>query len=237
MNHSIEFIHEIDSTNSYLSKVVRERGQIAPHCVVTGSQTKGRGQRHRVWQSEPFKNILCSFLVQNVGPLEHLVKLNNAASLAVVQTLNEFEISGVSVKWPNDIFISDKKVSGILIENVIERQEVKYAIVGIGLNVNQSVFTGITATSMRLEKGVEIDYTAVLHSLYEAFYYFVSQSDESLLQSVNEILYKKGESVTFQGEERFLNYTIKRLLANGNLQVEDENGVVEIEHHRTKWLK
>ena len=90
---------------------------VSPFAVFAGKQTAGRGQRENTWESEPFANMLCSFLVKNVGTVSDLSKLNNAAVLAVVQALQGVGLTQVQVKWPNDVYVKDQKIAGILIEN------------------------------------------------------------------------------------------------------------------------
>jgi BirA family transcriptional regulator, biotin operon repressor / biotin---[acetyl-CoA-carboxylase] ligase len=235
--YNISFLREVDSTNNYLKEILRTQNILAPFAVYAGKQTAGRGQRTKIWESEPFANMLCSFLVSNVGNLSDLAKLNNAAALAVVQALQGLGIKQVHIKWPNDVYAHNHKIAGILIENTFANGLVKNAVVGVGLNVNQLNFDGIEATSVRLLLGKTTEVVEVLHSVYDAFYYFMKQPSSTLLLGINEVLYKKNERVTFATGDRMANYTVQAILANGNLSVSDHGNLKEIEHHITKWIK
>lgn len=104
----------------------------------TDFQTAGRGQTGNGWESEEGKNLLCSILLP---PRQNLFELNVVTSVAVHRMINgQLSIlnSQLTIKWPNDIYWRDKKVAGILIENAIIGNEVKYSIAGIGLNINQT---------------------------------------------------------------------------------------------------
>ncbi len=96
--YNIHFVHEVDSTNSYLKELLRTQNLVSPFAVFAGKQTAGRGQRENTWQSEPFANMLSSFLVKNVGTVSDLSKLNNAAVLAVVQALQGIGLTHIQVK-------------------------------------------------------------------------------------------------------------------------------------------
>lgn len=209
----------------------------AKYAVSASIQTKGKGQRGNMWESLPFENITASFVVKNPGALQELSWLNSAAALAVVQVITTYGVAKATVKWPNDVYVGDRKIGGILTENILVNSQVTSAIVGVGLNVNQLKFANSAATSIAAITGVANDTTAVLHDLYDCFYANIQKSKEQLLCAVNHILYKKEKRVTFEQEGRTTCYTVKEILQNGNLAVSNETHWLEIEHHKTKWVK
>ncbi len=234
--YTIEFLNEVESTNTYLKEKVRKQGLVSPYCVSAAVQMHGKGQREKVWESKPYDNILASFLVNKPGSFNDLSKLNYVAALAVVDCLQNAGITNVAIKWPNDVYVADKKIAGILIENSLTASEVKNAIVGIGLNVNQAEFDNLNATSMALETAITWDVTEVLHHLYDTVYYYLKQDLSKLLLSVNDLLFKKNELVTFEQDGRTVKYKIKAVLANGNLAVLQHENQIELEHHKVKWI-
>lgn len=236
-NYNIEFVNEVDSTNSYLKNCVQKRGVTSPYCVYAGSQTAGRGQRSRVWDSQPFDNILTSFLVDDFGQLSNLPQLNNAAALAIVDTLKEFKVDDIRVKWPNDVYVSSKKIAGILIENIVSQQEVKTAVVGIGVNVNQKHFNKFEATSVVNELGFKVSVIEFLQVLYNHFYSQIKKEGLLLNKSINEYLYKKGDMVTFDEGGKKQSYIVNQICLNGNLQVSALGELIELEYHKVKWVK
>ncbi len=141
MTPTIITIDSIASTNSYLSSIATQstHGTV----VITHNQTAGRGQRGNIWEAEPGKNITLSILLK---PTEIEARcqfvISEIISVAVVNTLRKYikEPNSVSVKWPNDIYVDNKKICGILIENSIAGNHINHSIVGIGLNINQTKF-------------------------------------------------------------------------------------------------
>ena len=126
--------------------------------VIADQQTAGRGRLGRKWLSHPDNSILVSVIVY--PELEHLYQLNMAAALAVAQSIERFTGLKPVIKWPNDILIEGKKVSGVLIESDIQGEHVKSAIIGIGINVNLDTSTipdiSGTATSLKETVGREV---------------------------------------------------------------------------------
>lgn len=118
----------------------------APHglTVAAHTQTRGRGQRGNTWEAQPGMNLTFSMLAlpQGVAPREQFL-VSMAVSRALVQILRPM-LPGqcVSIKWPNDIYVADGKLAGILIENTLQGMALTRCIIGVGLNVNQRVFTG-----------------------------------------------------------------------------------------------
>ena len=235
--YNIEFLAEVDSTNAYLRKKATEQLLPAAYAVSASMQSQGRGQRGKVWESEPYVNVTASFIVKNPGAANELSWLNNAAALAIVKSLIAYGLTNALVKWPNDVYVGDRKIGGILTENIIVNGKVTTAIVGMGVNINQLKFGDFAATSLAAVTGVENSTTAFLHTLYDQFYLKIESNREELLREVNRRLYKKEKSVTFEHLGRTIPYKVKCILKNGNLAVSNEEEWLEIEHHKTKWLK
>lgn len=133
-------LDSIGSTNSYIAG----RAIDLPHATVvsTYKQTAGRGQRGNSWESQPNKNLSFSILLrpQNIIARQQFY-ISEAVSLAIVNTLRQYIITDkVAIKWPNDIYVNDFKICGILIENTLSGYNITQSIIGIGLNVNQHKF-------------------------------------------------------------------------------------------------
>ena len=128
----------VGSTSSYLASL----GAEAAHgtVVMAREQTAGRGQRGNSWEAEPGMNITLSLMLHPKGlPPARQFVISRAVSLAIVGMLDKY-VDDVTIKWPNDIYIGDRKICGILIENTITGSTINRCIVGIGLNVNQTEF-------------------------------------------------------------------------------------------------
>lgn len=174
-------VHDTASTNSYLARIA----SLLPSGTViyTPCQSAGRGQRGNSWESEPGKNITFSLLIKNIPiPPASQFYISEAVSIAIVEVLSSYS-PGFSVKWPNDIYFHDKKVCGILIEHSLVGSAIAHSIIGVGININQTVFTSDAPnpTSLKLITGVSDDYTLddILHRVCDAIYRLASLPDTS----------------------------------------------------------
>ena len=156
---AIEQLAETDSTNDYLAKLCNQGNIEEFYTERTEYQTSGKGQRGNSWESEPGKNLLFSFVFYPTA-LEAKSQFNLSMLVAtgLVDALSGYT-DGFSIKWPNDIYWKDQKIAGILIENMLEGKYISQCIVGIGLNVNQTVFHSSAPNPISLAQiiGKEID--------------------------------------------------------------------------------
>ena len=147
-----EHLAETDSTNTYLQQLDADRHLPEGYIVYTDAQRAGRGQRGNSWESQPGKNLTFSLLLRPEHiPANQQFLLSQAVSLAVTDVLNRYA-SGFSIKWPNDIYWEDKKIAGILIENVLSGSTFARSIVGIGLNITRSVSSAMPPTPCRCSR-------------------------------------------------------------------------------------
>lgn len=178
----MEFI-ELDtvaSTSSHLAAMT----DTAPHgtVVMAREQTAGRGQRGNSWEAEPGANITLSLLLRPAGlhPSRQFI-ISQAVSLAIVWMLDAFVGEPrVSIKWPNDIYVGDRKICGILIENSITGSGINHCIVGIGLNVNQMQFVSDAPNPVSLRQlmpKIEFDVAALARAMVEDI---IAKVDEAL---------------------------------------------------------
>lgn len=164
----------------------------------TFRQTAGRGQMGNQWESEPEKNLSFSLLLKpGFVPIPKQFVISEMCSLAIVQGLEKLGVSHVSVKWPNDIYVNDEKICGILIENRLAGSLLAESVLGVGINVNQTVWIGgaPNPTSM-LMQGVRTTPADVLDAVAEelvSFYEILKTEDgaRQIHQSYQERLYRK----------------------------------------------
>ncbi len=140
----IKHLPTVPSTNTWLKEHASEFGH--GDIVVTDDQTAGRGQRGNFWEAEPGKNLTFSMLLKpdSIAPARQFV-ISECVALGVSEVLRD-RLSGhidpdlVKVKWPNDIYVGDDKIAGILIEHAVNTERILHTVAGIGLNVNQTIF-------------------------------------------------------------------------------------------------
>lgn len=130
-------IEECDSTNRYITQLEPTAEGVI---VMASSQTAGRGQRGNSWEAEPGKNLSFSamWVPENFAATDQFA-ISEAVALAVVDTLSSSGINA-KVKWPNDIYVGDRKICGILIEHSLTGATISRTIAGVGINVNQKKF-------------------------------------------------------------------------------------------------
>ena len=159
------------STNDIALEMARNTDTLEGAVVIADHQTAGKGQRGNVWHSEPGENLTCSVILKPVfvTPTRQFF-LNMIVSLAVKSTIKEFvQYADCQVKWPNDVMVSGKKVAGILIENTIRKNKIESTVVGIGLNVNQTNFGNLRATSLSIERGQRF----ILENVFERLIHYL----------------------------------------------------------------
>ena len=156
MNYHLLHFKEIDSTNNYLKNSYPLLSDFT--FASTDYQSRGKGRNDRVWSSEPGENLMFSFLIKNEELLKKFTILSILTGVEVAREIEKYGIDNVSIKWPNDVLVNDKKVCGILLEGQIPN----YLVIGVGLNVNQKAFPDglrrpATSLSLELENDVNID--------------------------------------------------------------------------------
>ena len=196
----------VDSTNIFIREMLAEEasGEVSSASnlpgftlVVADDQTAGRGQKGNSWETEKGKNLIFSLLCHpdTVKASEQFV-LSQCMAVAVRDALAKVT-DGVKVKWPNDIYVGDKKISGTLIECDLQGKTISNCILGVGININQSTFRSgaPNPTSLYLLTGKEVDRETVLADVIENFqkyYEWISQGRaDELRQLYIQHLYRR----------------------------------------------
>jgi len=230
LGKSVVYLTQCHSTNEELAQLVKMGHVKEGTLLYTGFQTKGKGQRGNIWVSEPNKNVLCSIFVKpEKVKLSDQVYLNLIVGLAVIRVLDKLFPNKKYLKWPNDIYVGEDKIGGILVEVNVRNGLMDSAILGIGLNVNQSQFSVPNATSILLKTNHFHDIDDVIeHVLCEiekGYNVLMSgKKDELLFQYyqrlmwINELHEFKSFNESFLGK-------IKGIDEYGRLLIEMKNGV------------
>jgi BirA family biotin operon repressor/biotin-[acetyl-CoA-carboxylase] ligase len=164
-------LSETDSTNKFLQMISETEELPSGSIVLADYQTAGRGQAGNSWESEAGRNLMFSVLFRPVNvPANRPFVISEMASLSVKYTLDRY-LPDISVKWPNDIYCKDLKITGILIENTILQSKLSKSVIGIGINVNQTTFGPDipNPVSMAQATGTVFDRMAVMEDFRQIF--------------------------------------------------------------------
>ncbi|MFD0989843.1 biotin--[acetyl-CoA-carboxylase] ligase [Mariniflexile jejuense] len=227
-------LNATDSTNSYLKRLCGNELVTDYTAVMAKKQTNGRGQMGTVWSAQSAKNLTFS-VYKDVSTynLEHPFYISMATALALIKTLKSLSINKLSVKWPNDILSENKKICGILIENVVKQNKFASSIIGIGLNVNQVEFENLPqASSLRVVSGRVFDIDEVAQIIIKnlKYYFDMLKKDEfeTLKNKYESCLFRKNKPSTFKDAEGVMfSGFIKGVSNSGCLQILLEDDIIK----------
>lgn len=233
---------EIDSTNNYAMRLINEG--MADHglTITANMQTAGRGQLGNTWVSEESKNLLMSVVLDTEHlAIEKQFYLNAMTALAISDLLmKNMAVKDVSIKWPNDIYTANKKISGILIENSIRGNSWTNSIIGIGLNVNQEKFQDLNrATSLLVATGKSYKLNVVLKALLKylnQYYQLLHSNEKELFLLYNRMLYNIGKPIYYVKKHENYQGIIRGVNEMGKLQIEVNGKIKEYQHKEIELL-
>lgn len=232
-------LQRVDSTNNYATALAH--AGMARHglAVFAHEQTRGKGQRNKTWLTGKGENIALSTVMEPRGlTLSQSFVLSMAVALAARQCFSRYAGTETKIKWPNDIYWGDRKAGGILIENILQGPVWKFAVAGIGLNINQTEFPELEtkAVSLKSITGKHYDAVQLAKELRNDVQYYFEQLLNNAAQVVADYhthLYKKGEKVKLKKGVRVFEATIKEVTPQGMLVVqhgaEEQFSVGEVE--------
>lgn len=226
------YYESIDSTNEEMQRIVQKSDIEEGTVILAGFQTSGKGHMGGTWKSEPGKNLLMSilFLPDFLKP-EYQFYISRIVSLALLELIGSY-CDCVTIKWPNDMNIDDKKIAGILIENHLKGDKIEKSIAGIGLNVNQEKFSSDIPdpTSLYMETGCHIDMTKLLDKLLEKleekYNMLVNNELDVIYRSYHDHLYGFGEIKNFSSREKKFRARITGTEPTGELILETDKGKI-----------
>lgn len=243
----------VDSTNLFVREMLESErtGQVVSAdalpgftLVVADDQTKGRGQQGNSWETERGKNLTFSLLCHPIFiPATRQFLLSQCMAVAVRQTLSQY-VTGVTVKWPNDIYVGEEKISGTLIECDLQGRSIANCIIGVGINVNQRVFRSDAPnpTSLRLLTGQEHDREEILSSVMKNFQTgyqkLMEGNGEEVRQQYMEHLYRREGFHRYSDVRGEFMAEIAEVEPTGHLHLRFGNGnVVRYEFKEVRFLK
>ena len=238
VNWKIIHIEETDSTNRWVREkfapsklgVSSEQtgsflGANSDFVVWTDYQTAGRGCGTNRWESERGQNLLFSLLIHPVDvPASQQFRITEWASVALCETLERYLPCPVEIKWPNDIYVGDRKICGMLIENTLKGSTIKDSIIGIGLDVNQRMFhsDAPNPVSMWQLTGQEFDREELLHAFLQTFDAVLTRKTAS--NDYRNRLYRRSGKYAFKDANGLFMAEIACVHPDGRLELCDDNG-------------
>lgn len=227
MEEKIIHLSETVSTNAYLKQLLNKEEGDSKIVVVTEFQTAGKGQRGNSWESEKGKNLTFSFNIKPLFlPVNKQFMISKIVSIALQGVIaNYIDQRIIKIKWPNDIYVDNHKIAGILIEHAIMGSYIEDSIIGIGLNVNQELFLSDAPNpiSLKLILKKRVDRELLLQQFLKSFNSLYRELKEGNWDLINESylarLYRHREEYLF--EDRW--GVFKGLIENVN-----EEGVITI---------
>ncbi|WP_293872952.1 biotin--[acetyl-CoA-carboxylase] ligase [Flavobacterium sp.] len=236
-------LNAIDSTNDYLKQLSKIEALENFTIVMANEQTQGKGQMGAKWISEPSKNLTMSILVTNFVLKKHTIfDLNVVTAVSILKVLQSLKIQQCKIKWPNDIMADSKKVGGILIENSLKPDGSINAIIGVGLNVNQTNFEHLPqANSLSCITGVTYSPESIallLKKSLQDYLQILTKNQDAVWDEYHQNLFKIQFPSAFEDKtgKQFMGI-IQKVTRDGKLEVQlEDDSVAYFEVKELKML-
>ena len=220
-------VDETTSTNDLMWNYFKEMPVEEGTFILAKNQTNGKGQKGNIWLAEPGKNLTISIALTPLILAKKAFYLNIIAALALNKVLNNLGIEA-QIKWPNDIVVNEKKICGILVENQIQGKTIQKAVVGIGLNVNQTIFSNdMNATSIanQIDQKLNIENIAkLIHEAIATYYSLLKVSNfKQLILLYYKALYRLNVPCNYSDDDGPFIGIIQGIDDYGRLKVKKEN--------------
>lgn len=227
------FFENLPSTNTYAANLLRSEEVQEGTIIRTKFQSSGRGQKGNKWESEQGKNLLISIILYpKVIAASDQFLISMAISLGISDFL-EKKITGCKIKWPNDIYVKNDKIAGILIENSVMDNNIINTIAGIGLNINQRIFISDAPNpvSLSIITGTEYDtdecFKELSETLDKRYNLLISGKHNVIRDDYISRLYRHGEWCQYKGSKGIFKGRLISVNDSGMVLIENQAGVKE----------
>ncbi len=228
----------VDSTNNYLRQLCEKGEAEEGTAVLALEQSAGKGQRGRTWESRAGQGLYLSILLMPENcPVEKQFQINKAIAVGVATYVESRCEDKVQIKWPNDVLVSGKKISGILIENNIRGHKLSSVIAGIGVNLNQDEFTdefNTPATSLfhlNHQKFVpETEAKALFREVWNAYCQLNAGEEQWIEAQYAHRLYMRGEMAVFMKGEGLFSGVLTGVDDAGLAMIEENGKIIRASH-------
>ena len=229
LGKEIVYFPELDTTQRIAHELARNG---SPHgtIVITDEQKKGKGRLGRTWYSEKGKGIWMSIIIRPEFSFQQAPQITLLTSVILAKTLRKLYEKPFEIKWPNDLYIDGKKLSGILTEIHGEQDQIHYLIIGVGINTHASDFPEELekkATSIQELMGQAPKRMTILHHFFREFEQsyarFIDEGFQPFFEEYNQLLFGKGKAITVQQWNQQVEGEILGIDPNGYLLLQNEN--------------
>jgi len=234
-------LSEVDSTNNYAMAQVQAQMAVHGTAWFAHYQNAGKGQRGKSWNGAPGQNILQSIVIDPFPfSTDNQFIINAVVALACFDFFDNYTKGETCIKWPNDIYWKDRKAGGILIENVLQGNEWKFSIVGIGININQTLFPSDLQNPVSLKQitgktyhtiGLARELCECLESRWKQLH---NNGQNDLLAEYQSHLYKLHESATFKKDDVVFTAIVAGVNNRGELLLNTGNETVA--YAKIEWV-
>ena len=231
LGKNIEYYNRLDSTNTEAWELVEENNNHGT-IVITENQTNGKGQKNKTWEMVPGKSLVFSLILSKNYPIDHSGLICLSVSLALKESLNKRGLDA-KLKWPNDLFINGKKIGGILCETKTDNSNIKTMVIGVGVNVNESISEHHVSIQKNLTTMLEVSKhphqrELIVAEFINSFELMLNKLSTEPNQIIEEWLDKcmhLNEKILFLQNEKILEGVFCGLDNNGFAKIEIDNKV------------
>ena len=227
-SESFVILENVDSTNNYAMGKIHSGEAKDGNAWFAKEQTEGKGQLGRIWETETGQNIILSIVADTrFLQVYQQFQLSVAVSLSCYDFFKAYHNIKLKIKWPNDLFWNDKKAGGILIENIIKGNIWEWAVIGIGININQTAFDEHLRNPVSVKQITGKDWDIIelakelCDCLEQRYSILTTKNSNKILEEYNAVLYKLNEKVKLKKDNAVFETIIKAVSPEGMLLTKD----------------
>ncbi|MFY0252779.1 biotin--[acetyl-CoA-carboxylase] ligase [Chitinophaga sp. 30R24] len=236
-------LNEVDSTNNYAMEQVNSGQVTSGTAWFTSNQTAGKGTRGKQWLAQPGDISALTVALQPATlPLSRQFMLSMTVALAANDCFTSYAGDETVIKWPNDIYWRDRKAGGILIENVLRGNIWQYAIIGIGLNINQAAFPPALPNAVSLKQITGKHREAVqiaqelCHCLDQRMQQLQAANYEAIKEEYTTRLFRWQQPGLYRKDGDIFQGTIRDVLPDGRLCLEKDGTILQLNFGEVEFI-
>ena len=231
LGKNIEYYNRLESTNNEAWELIEDNKNHGT-IIITENQTNGKGQKNKTWGMVPGKSLVFSLILSKNYPIDRSGLICLSVSLALKESLNKRGLDA-KLKWPNDLFINEKKIGGILCETKIDNSNIKNMVIGVGVNVNESISEHDESIQKNLTTMFEVSkhphqrelIVAEFINSFEFLLYKLSTEPSHIIEEWIDKCMHLNEKIIFLQNEKILEGVFRGLDDNGFAKIEIDNEV------------